>query len=1419
MILNYILRKSEECNAVVAKDGTLTYPELLSVSSCIAKKVESLSIEKDDVVAIYLERNCAAYAAIVGLLLAGQPYTIIEKGNEYSSERSLQLRLQKINPKHILTAEYLLGELGQFRSISSVIDLKVDEVLLPEQGRIYSELAYVLYTSGSTGIPKGVMVTRDNVNHYVSSIIDTLKIETASNFAVVSSLSADLGNTSIFLALSTGGTLHILDDITRRDPTLFFNYLASENISFLKITPSHWQILFQHASPAIKHKVNLKYLMFGGEILSYEVSTAPLIHNMCEQIINHYGPTEATIGTAMNVLTLDNLKEFSNLKSIPIGYPIGEAKLYVENGKKTSKVNIEGELLIAGPGVAKGYINRKDLTKDAFTFNHYLGCVVYKTGDIVKVDEKGMFTYLGRKDRQVKINGYRVELEHIEHHLTQLPNVKDAHVVAFKEGRVEGLYAAVVTDNEDILHSDIKDQLRHSLPTYMIPKSLFLFDALPLNNNGKKDPKQILKVITESVDKQKFVAENDITKNKHNDIEKLIRDIWQSTLKRPVEKGSTNFFESGGDSVNAIQVVSEIQKLGYSLTTAQFLESPTIEYCLSCITSDNASQIRERESSLLSGPFLSPAQQWFFDQNFTDNNHWNQSVLLSSDTDIQESHLTLVAKDIVAIHPMLRARFEITKDGVQTIVRESVADVLSVSKCSAISWDEAQEHILQVSSALNRQINLETGNVFKMHLFKCKNFPDHIMFLGHHLVTDAVSWRLIVSECTDIYDTIASGYHQIIPRENHTLLNWAKRLGEFAKGFTDDLNYWDHHDPRLVPPLPLVEGINNESNAATLWFALSEDVTSKLSCLENVEQTIPLHSVVLAALNRALMEHYDMQRISVDIESYGRLSFDERIDISRAVGWFTSTFPLVFDRKQLSFTHYAHQINETLKSVPNLGLSYHYWQKFFQKTLHSQVCFNFLGDFDLKSSQSLPLRYSHFKGADCRGKPNDRIHDFKFSARTINGQLVVDLSYPTKKVPLEEAKNLVGRLIENLHQGSTSKYNLAQIYSSAHCTMGQMMHVPKFINLMPRQSDTPVVLITGATGYIGIHLLKQLLLEGNSRIVCLSREYPNQSLLERLDQKYRWYFDTGLSEIDKAKLLLVAGDVSKPKLGMREELFTELTAIVGTVYHLAADTRLFADGGDMFKQNVMSVNNIINFSKTGKKKTLHYMSTMAVSGINRSKKAIKFCENSLDIGQVFQNSYEENKYRAETKIHDFIQQGGDAYIYRVGNVSAHSVNGKFQQNASDSRFVQLLRAIVILGHIPDFTDEKIELTPVDFVVDKLFKLSKLSLPNRVFHLDDGDSYCYNDIFKILENMGYKLERAPFNKLKDTFDNLFHKQSYEEHEKLISLGEFWANREDRNVVNSYEKTHRILKKLYENVPSPPNNWLENFMRFLVTEGVI
>ncbi|WP_305812007.1 non-ribosomal peptide synthetase [Photobacterium leiognathi] len=581
--------------AVSSQTGVMTYGQLAACSKNIAGAIQLQQLKSNALVAVLMRRNPAIIAALVGIMRADCAYTIVESGNHLET----LARLKAIQPELIIADEdhdTLALESG-FRFLSyKVVSSFREYPELPAFPK-GNATAYVLFTSGSTGVPKGVEVSHDNLTHYCKSLCEQLDMPPEQTFGHVSTLSADLGNTSLFLSLWTGGTLYLASESERKDPAALADIIAKKHIDILKITPTHWRLILAALQTKAFNSPPLECLLLGGEALQVDLARASLEQLTTKCLINHYGPTETTIGVTVHQTTLEELR-CAREQTLPIGLPFGYTQILLrgDDGEFKHSGPMNGELFVGGPSVTKGYRGLIQANTERFTTLPGYDGLYYRTGDRVRREADGTLHFLGRVDRQVKINGYRVELESVEREVRLLSNVEQAVAINHRSNNHDYLLCAYSGDENDV--ENMRQPLSQRIPSYMIPARFEHFVAMPLNINGKVDIPSIKATLVERFEQSRAKEATGPVGNTKNQCEQDVIGVFKKHLQGIDFTMSDDFFQMGGDSLDAIQLVSDLQLQGYPLTAHNFLAQPSVKGVLASLEVANNQTQAPRKKSL-----------------------------------------------------------------------------------------------------------------------------------------------------------------------------------------------------------------------------------------------------------------------------------------------------------------------------------------------------------------------------------------------------------------------------------------------------------------------------------------------------------------------------------------------------------------------------------------------------------------------------------------------------------------------------------------------------------------------------------------------------------------------------------------------------------------------------------------------------
>lgn len=554
---------SPDSIALVCGEKSITYRELDQKSNQLANYlIRQCGVPRASFVGIMLDRSVNMIIAMIAIMKAGSAYVAIDP--EIPTLRK-QFIISDTSVAVLVTqAEYIL-ELDYYDGSVFAIDVQLDLLTEPtEAQRAYpdlSDLAYVTYTSGSTGQPKGVMISHLALTDYYYGIVSSTNIAQCRKLGLVSTIAADLGNTVIFPSLLLGAALYILTTAESMD----YDKISQLCLDVLKIVPSHWKALQVGRPPLLPNKC----IVFGGEPLGRDVvEMIAAVRPTCE-VYNHYGPSETTIGKLIKRISLE-----SPIQKVMLGAPFGRTSVHItDRHGELVPIGVVGEICIAGDGLARGYLKQPLLTAERFVDNPFApGTKMYRTGDFGRWSAEGEVEFVGRKDDQVKIRGYRVELGEVAIALQSHPKIEAATVLVKTGSDGDKQLIAFIVTAELLAKSEIQRHLASTLPAYMQPGEYVVINEMPLTPNGKIDRERLLTLEQNSLYSEvQYVSPR-------NEIEMKLVTIWQEVLGKRKVGVVDNFFDLGGHSINAVQLISRIN-LAFSVRISidSIFEEGTIE--------------------------------------------------------------------------------------------------------------------------------------------------------------------------------------------------------------------------------------------------------------------------------------------------------------------------------------------------------------------------------------------------------------------------------------------------------------------------------------------------------------------------------------------------------------------------------------------------------------------------------------------------------------------------------------------------------------------------------------------------------------------------------------------------------------------------------------------------------------------------
>ncbi len=865
----FAARVAEAPGAVAVTDGarSVTYRELDEASNRLAHALIGRGAGPGRCVALVVERAAEAVVAVLGVLKTGAAYVPIDAA--LPRER-IGFMLADAAPVLAVCTAGLGSRVGEAVPVIDVEDPAV-AAQPPTAPRSVAagELAYVIYTSGTTGVPKGVGVTHANVTRLIGSLDE--RLPAAGVWALCHSLAFDVSVWEIFGALLRGGRLVVVPEAVAGSAQQFHALLVGEQVSVLTQTPSALAVLPEEG--------------LGGTALVVvgEACPAAVVDRWASGrlMVNAYGPTETTMCVAISApLTAGS-------GAPPIGSPVAGAALFVLDGfLRAVPAGSVGELYVAGSGVGVGHVGRAGLTGSRFVACPFVGPGqpgqrMYRTGDLVSWGADGQLTYVGRADEQVKIRGYRVELGEVRAALAGIAGVEQAAVIA-REDRPgdKRLVGYVVGVGATLDPAGIRAQLAGRLPAYLVPAAIVVLDALPLTANGKLDTRAL--PAPEYADADHYRAPDSA-------VEEILVGIYAEVLGVEHVGIDDSFFDLGGDSLSAMQVVTRAQAAGLTFRPRDiFVEQTVAGLAAVAAMADGAAAVVDEGT----GPVLAtPIMRWLHEVGGP-REQFNQTVLLQAPAAVALADVVVLVQALLDRHAMLRLRVDDDGRGGWSLQVPEPGSV-DARKCLQSVKVLSDEELVDARSRLDPAAGIMLSALWVAS-------AGELVVIIHHLAVDAVSWRILLEDLNIAWAQHNQGQPVALPAGGTSFARWASLLAEqaYAGEVVEQADAWGRV-AAAASVLPAVEpAVDTYASAGQLSVSLDVETTRVLLGEVPAAFRAGVQDILLIAFALAVAEFSGAgaAAIGIDVEGHGRHEElappEERVDLSRTVGWFTTKYPV-----------------------------------------------------------------------------------------------------------------------------------------------------------------------------------------------------------------------------------------------------------------------------------------------------------------------------------------------------------------------------------------------------------------------------------------------------------------------------------------------------------------------------------------------
>ncbi|MUM19285.1 amino acid adenylation domain-containing protein [Mycobacterium sp. CBMA271] len=870
--------------AVSLDDTHLTYQELDEASNRLACLLVGHGVGPGQRVALLFSRSVEAVVAIMGVLKTGAAYVPIDPS---VPDARLEFVLDDSGSMVAVTTAELADRLDG-RELT-VIDVSAAD---HQPGHALAvpgpdDIAYLIYTSGTTGVPKGVAIPHHNVTRLLEAIDSEVELTPGQVWTQCHSLAFDFSVWEIFGALLHGGRLVVVPDSVVRAPDEFHALLVEERVSVLSQTPSAFYALqtVDGQAPGLESELQLELVVFGGEALEpSRLEDWLQDHPVLPRLINMYGITETTVHASFREILAADVGSAAS----PIGVPLGHLAFFVlDDWLRPVPFGVMGELYVAGAGLGYGYVGRAPLAASRFVACPYgtPGTRMYRTGDVACWGADGQLQYVGRADEQVKIRGYRIELGEIQSALTDLDGVEHAVVIAREDRPGDKRLVGYITGSAD--PAGLRAALGEGLPAYMVPAAIVVMEAMPLTVNGKLDIRALPAPEYQAIDHYRAPA---------TQIEEILAGIFAQVLGLEQVGVDDSFFDLGGDSISAIQVIWRARGAGLLGRPRDIFVQQTVARLARVVRLANSpgSEIDEGLGQVLATPIM----QWLKGLESADGpvDEFNQTVVLQAPEGVTAADVAVMLQALLERHAMLRMRAADDGAGGWALTVPA-ADAIDAASCLHSVNLLSDEALVAARSRLNPAVGVMLSALWATS-------TSQLVLIVHHLAVDGVSWRILLEDLNIAWTQHQGGQEVLLLPTGTSFQRWAELLTEHAH-HPDVIGQADAWRQVAAVPSGIPAPQSAEDTFATAGH-LTEFLDAETTHMLLGEVPAAFHAgvqeILLIAFALAWTQYLGTggAPIAIDVEGHGRHeeladsgdAAERNIDLSRTVGWFTTKYPV-----------------------------------------------------------------------------------------------------------------------------------------------------------------------------------------------------------------------------------------------------------------------------------------------------------------------------------------------------------------------------------------------------------------------------------------------------------------------------------------------------------------------------------------------
>jgi amino acid adenylation domain-containing protein/non-ribosomal peptide synthase protein (TIGR01720 family) len=1036
-------RNAPDSVALVTSEGAVSYGELNCRSNKLARHLIARGVGIGATVATMLSRSFEMVTSLLGVLKTGAAYIPIDPGTPdgriaaIASQARPRLALTEglLTPKFDLDRMELVTLDSRWGEIEGYDDRDLGVEISPHS------LAYVLYTSGTTGTPKGVMISHVALSEFLTGGPRAYGITASDRSFQFASLSFDASAEEIYGALVSGAALFLPAGASIAEPAAIIRECAEQQITILPMATAYWHeaVSALDAMRGLAASAVRNVIIGGESALPDKVQQWIAGPGRHIRLINSYGPTETAIGASSWSPDSNWSVSRANL-GVPIGRPIDNYILHVLDGDgRPTAIGITGELSIGGLGLGRGYWDDPGATAARFVPNNLAstaGSRLYRTGDLARRLPDGNIQFIGRADQQVKVRGFRIELGEIESVLSKNTSISETVVIVREDVPGDKRIAAYIVPKRGVglTEAQLRSDLKQALPSYMIPAYFVFLDTLPINRSGKIDRRRL--PLPSVSDAQLSEAwDRPVTP-----AEKTLERIWSGVLRLEEVGINHNFFELGGDSILSLQMIARARDAGIELTPRDVFQTPTIAE----LASVAASRYRAPDvgGAVAGEVALNPIQHWFFEQRFEDPHHWNMALQFSLREKLRLEVIESAIERLIEHHPALRSTFKFGPGGPRQCVSGNCEEVpVREVVLSGLSPTEEKAAVQTATLEAQGSLNLTKGPIVRFVLFeRGTGRPDDLLMIVHHLVVDAFSLRILAEDLDSLCFNLSQNRANDLPRKQGSINDWSAQLLKFSASekARSEAEFWVGLRSADVPRLPVDSvGANLEVTTVNLRTELSCNETASLIQRALGAYRAQTEDLLIAALAKVCCDWLGSECVLMEMEAHGRESIGGEADLAATVGWFTSAFPVLLRiESNAGPGEIIKSVKQQLREVPNRGISYgalRYLEdelvsgeaataaKAIREALRSlptpEISVNYLGQTD-QTFDHLKVLSSHTViTSSARSANAYRSHLLEIDAMIAGGRLRVDWRFSSDIFGVQTIERLAGsftRLLRDL---------------------------------------------------------------------------------------------------------------------------------------------------------------------------------------------------------------------------------------------------------------------------------------------------------------------------------------------------------------------------------------------------------------------